>query len=96
MHKNVGEYDHTKGGVAIVNLISSKFSVHIKSKHWTINALAFILDTARTNAKTIKRESANSNLTTFKFTSELGKQLVTLNVERRYVEIQTKDIQKND
>ena len=30
MHKNVGEYDHTKGGVAIVNLISSKFSVHIK------------------------------------------------------------------
>ena len=35
-------YDHTKGGADIVDLISSKFSVRIKSKHWTRNALAFI------------------------------------------------------
>ena len=31
----------------------------------------------------ILRESANCNLTTFKFTWELGKQLVTSNIERR-------------
>ena len=55
MHKSIGVtrdrrkkpkmivlYDHTKGGADIVDLISSKFSVRIKSKHWTINALAFI------------------------------------------------------
>ena len=77
-------YDHTKGGVDIVDLISWKLSVRIKSKRWTITALAFILDTVRTNAKTSLRESANSNLATFKFTWELGKQLVTPNIERRY------------
>ena len=85
IHKNVGVtrdrrkkpnkialYDHTKGGVDIVDFISSKLSVHIKSKRWTINVLVFILDIVRTNAKTILRESTNSNLTTFKFKRELG------------------------
>ena len=85
IHKNVGVtrdrrkkpdqntlYDHTKGGVDIVDFISSKLSVHIKSKRWTINVLVFILDIVRTNAKTILRESTNSNLTTFKFIRELG------------------------
>ena len=84
IHKNVGVtrdrrkkpnkitlYDHTKGGVDIVDFISSKLSVHIKSKRWTINVLVFILDIVRTNAKTILRESTNSNLTTFKFVREL-------------------------
>ena len=77
-------YDHTKGGVDIVDLISSKLPVRIKSKCWTINTLAFILDTVRTNAKPILRESANSNLTIFKFTWELEKQLLIPNIERRY------------
>ena len=77
-------YDHTKGGVDIVDLISSKLSVRIKSRRWTINALAFILDTVRTNAKTILREAANSSLSTFNFTWELGKQLVKPHIERRY------------
>ena len=84
MHKNVGVtrdrrkkpnmivlYDHTKGCVDIIDLISSKLSVRIKSKRWTVNALAFILDTVRTNAKRILRESASSNLTTFKFTPNI-------------------------
>ena len=38
-------HDHTKGGVDIVDLISSKLSVRIKSKSWTIYSLGFILDT---------------------------------------------------
>ena len=66
-------YDQTKGGVDIVDLISSKLSVRIKSKHWTTNALAFILDTVRTTAKTVLRESVNRILTTFNFTWEFGK-----------------------
>ena len=90
--------DHTKGGVDIVDLISSKLPVRIKSKSWTIYSLGFILDTVRTNAITILCESVNSNLTTFKFTWYLGKQLVTPNIEIRYnnlVEFQTKIYKKN-
>ena len=69
----IGLYDHSKGSVDIFDLICSKLSVRINSKLLTINSLAFNLDTVLTNAKTILRESANSNLTTFKFTWELGK-----------------------
>ena len=90
-------HDHTKGGVDIVDWISSKLSVRIKSKSWTVYSLGFILDTVRTNAITILCESVNSNLTTFKFTWELGKQLVTPNIEIRYnnlVEFQTKIYKK--
>ena len=86
-------YYHTKENVDIVDLVYSKLPVHIKSKRWTINGLAFILDTLRANAKTILRESANSNFTTLKFTRELRKKLVTTNMERRCnnpVGIQTK------
>ena len=43
-------YDHTKGGLDIVDLISSKLSVRIKPKWWTVNALALILDIVLTNA----------------------------------------------
>ena len=43
-------YGHTKGGLDIVDLISSKLSVRIKPKWWTVNALALILDIVLTNA----------------------------------------------
>ena len=110
MHKNVGVtqdrrkkpnmivlYDHTKGGLDIVDLISSKLPVRTKSKRWTKNALPFIIDIVLSNAKTILRESANSNLTAYKFTWELGKQLITQNIEIGYnnpVGIQTKIYKK--
>ena len=42
-----------RGGVDVVDLISSYLSTRIKSKRWPINSLAFLLDTVRTNAKTI-------------------------------------------
>ena len=86
MHRNVGVtrdrrkkpnmivlYDHSKGSVDVFDLICLKLSVRINSKRLTTNSFAFNLDTVSTNAKTILRESANSNLTTFKFTWELGK-----------------------
>ena len=38
-------YDHTKGGVDVVDLLSTSHSTRIKSKRWPINAFAFILDT---------------------------------------------------
>ena len=81
---NIVLYDHTKGGVDIVDLISSKLSVRMKTRRWTMNALAFILDTVRTNAKTIFREASENTPSTFKFTWDLGTQLVTPLIERRY------------
>ena len=38
-------YDHTKGGVDVVDLLSTIHSTRIKTKTWPLNALAFILDT---------------------------------------------------
>ena len=76
-------YDHTKGGVDVVDLLSSSHSTRIKTKRWPLNALAFILDTCRTNAKTILGDNM-IKFTNFEFTYELGKSLVVPNIERRY------------
>ena len=40
-------YDHTKGGVDVVDLLSTSHSTRIKSKRWPLNAFAFILDTGQ-------------------------------------------------
>ena len=68
-------YDHTKGRVDIVNLLSTNHPTRIKSKRWPLNALAFVLDTCRTNAKIILGNN-NIKVTHFEFTYELGKALV--------------------
>ena len=62
-------YDHTKGGVDVVDLISAKMSTRMKTRRWTLNVFAFMLDTARTNAKTIVKENTPTKpLSTFQFT----------------------------
>ena len=45
--------DHTKGGVDVVNLLSTTHSTRIKFRRWPLNAIAFILDTCSSNTKTI-------------------------------------------
>ena len=74
-------YDHTKGGIDVVDLISSSLSTRIKCKRWPINCLVILLDTVRTNAKTILHENGFS-MTNYEFTYQLGKSLVVTNVER--------------
>ena len=37
-------YDHTKGGVDVVDLISPKMSIRMKTRRWTLNVFAFMLD----------------------------------------------------
>ena len=70
-------YDHTEGGVYIVDLISAKMLTRMKTRRWTLDVFTFMLDTARTNAKTIVKENTPTKpLGTFKFTWELGKLLV--------------------
>ena len=76
-------YDHTKGGVDIVDLMSTMHSTRIKCRRWPINVLAFLLDTARTNAKTILQDN-NVKMSNFQFTYELGKALCLPLIKRRY------------
>ena len=62
-------HDHTKGCVDVVDLVSSHNTTKMKVKRWPLNFLAFLLDTVRTNAKTILAESANPvHMTSFEFT----------------------------
>ena len=50
-------YDHTTGGVHVVDLIPAKTSTRMKTRRWTLNVFALMLDTAHTNAKTIVKEN---------------------------------------
>ena len=69
--------DHTKGGVDVVDLISTHNTTKMKNQRWPINALVFVLDTVQTNAKTILAELSNpATLLSFEFTYTLGKLLV--------------------
>ena len=76
-------YDHMKGGVDVVDLLSTSHSKRIKSKRWPINAFAFILDTCRTNAKTILQDN-DKPLSNFEFTYSIRKGLVLPVIQRRY------------
>ena len=76
-------YDHTKGSVDVVDLISSNWSTRIKSKRWPLNNLAFIFDTARTNANTILKES-NAKMSTHELTYQFARDLYLPSVQRRH------------
>ena len=60
-------YDHIKSGIDIVDLLSTNHSTRITSKRWPVNALAFALDTCRSNAKTILGDN-NIKVPNFEFT----------------------------
>ena len=70
-------YDHMKGGVDVVDLLSIGASTRIKMKRWTLNVNCFLLNTVRSNARTLYNEVNKKNLSNFKFTWQLGKELVT-------------------
>ena len=76
-------YDHTKGGVDVVDLISCHHSTRMKSKRWPLTGFAFMLDTIRTNSKTILEDNKKS-FSNFEFTYQLGKALVLPQIHRRY------------
>ena len=77
-------YDHANRGVDIVDLISNHNSTRMKQKRWQLNTFAFLLDTIRTNAKTILSESqSHVKLSGFEFIYHLGKMLVLTNMDRR-------------
>ena len=69
----------------MVDLVSTHNTTKMNNKRCPINALAFVLDTVRTNAKNILAESSNpAILLSFKFPYTLGKLLVLPHMQRRY------------
>ena len=76
-------YDHKKGGVDVVDSLSKSHSTWIKSKRWHLNALAFIPNTCRSNAKTILGDKSIKS-TNSHSTYNLGKALVLPSIEKRY------------
>ena len=70
-------YDCTKGGVDVMDMISSNLSARIQSRRWPLNALAFVLDTARSNAQPILKDNNNDgNRSSFQFAWEIGESLI--------------------
>ena len=67
-------FDHSKGGVDVVDLSSAHNTTKMKNRRWPINALPFVLDTVRTNVKTILAELSNpATLSSFEFHLHFGK-----------------------
>lgn len=67
-------YDFTKGGTDIIDQRINFYTVHTKSRKWTINAFSYILDTARVNSQTVYCKNTNQNprsLNSFSFGWEL-------------------------
>ena len=78
-------YDHKKGSVDVIDLISSHSSTRMKSAKWTINTLASVLDTIGTTAYTIMRENCpDKTISTFEFSWLLGRSLIVSHVHRRF------------
>ena len=76
-------YDHTKGGVDMVDLLSTNHSTRMKSKRWPLNVFAFILDSCTSKAKAILKDNGYQFMN-FEFTYLLGKMLVLPSLQRRY------------
>ena len=69
----------------MVDLISSHQSKRFKSPRWPVNALAFLLDTIRTNSEVLLVKSSKPDvMPTFEFTFRLGKQLVLPAIQYRF------------
>ena len=78
----IAMYDHTKGGVDVVDLISCHHSTRMKSKLWALTAFAVMFDTIRTNSKTILEDNKKT-YHNFEFTYQLRKALVLPKIQQR-------------
>ena len=71
-----------KGGVDVVDMVIGKFTTKYKTRRWTMNAFAYMPDTARTNAHTVFKEIKH-DIRTFDFIWQLGMLLVNAHITGR-------------
>jgi hypothetical protein len=80
-------YDFTKGGTDICDQRIENFTVKVKSRRWTMPALAYLLDTARVNAQTVHAFNNGNNprsYESFELCHELAESLMMPQILRRY------------
>ena len=77
-------YDRTKGGVDVMDMIAGNYTTKFKTRRWTMNTLAYILDTAKTNSLTIFRDlHPNTRMSSFEFVWDLTQSLIKSHVVTR-------------
>ena len=89
-------YDFTKGGTDVMDQRINFYSVHTKSPRWTVNAFAYILDTARVNSQTLYSLTCNKNprkVVSLKYGWNLVRALCTLHIKRR--QVRTNNLHRN-
>ena len=74
-------YDHTNGGIDVVDLLSASHSTKIKSTRLVLNSFVLIQNTCKSDAKTILGDSI-LKFNDFEFTYNLGKALVLPLIEK--------------
>ena len=81
-------YDFTKGGTDIVDQINDFYTCRSQSYRWDLVVLFYILDTVRTNAKTVwclKNKKDLSKINSFRFGWDLANSLVKPFIESRCI-----------
>ena len=78
-------YDHTKGGVDVMDQMAGCFTTRFKSHRWTMNALSYVLDTVRTNMNTLWNEmNPDKKVSSYDFLWELGQSPIKPHIEYSY------------
>lgn len=78
-------YDHTKGGVDIMDQMAGHYSTRCKTRRWTINSLCYVLDTIRTNIQTLWNEMyPEKKMSSHDLLWDLADHLIKPHVQRRY------------
>ena len=75
-------YDKTKCGVDVADVVIGKYTTKYKTRRWTMNAFAYMLDTVRTNAHTVFKE-IKYDIRTFDFIWQLRMLLMNAHITRR-------------
>ena len=66
-------YNRTKGGVDMMDMMARIHTTRFKSHRWTMNALAYVLDTVRTNMFTLWRKIHSDNKPEAAYSNSLPK-----------------------
>ena len=78
-------YDHTKGGVDVMDQMASCFTTRFKRHRWIMNTLSYVLDTVRTNMITLWNEmNPDKKVSSYDFPWELGQSLIKSHIEYHY------------
>ena len=91
-------HDKTKCGADVADVVIGKYTTKYKTRRWTMNAFAYMLDTVRTDAHTVFKE-IKYDIRTFDFIWQLRMLLMNAHITRRLanpVWIQQIDTRRRD